>query len=94
LRAGYYILIHCQPVHTISRRETVCAHPLRPREQQQRADIMAVGSVQRVDIAFSGLAGIAKVALPPRESIATELHDQQIGNQARMPAIAVRKGWT
>jgi hypothetical protein len=53
---------------------------------------MAVGSVQRVDIAFSGLAGIAKVALPPRESIAAELHDQQIGNQARMPAIAVRKG--
>lgn len=52
---------------------------------------MIVGRPERGDIAFPQLARFTQTSLTPGETLATELHDQQIGYQACMPAVAIWK---
>jgi hypothetical protein len=61
-------------------------------EGEERADVMVVGGAQGLDVARPRRAGLAEPLPSPRESLAVELQDEQVGHQAGVAAIAVREG--
>ena len=64
---------------------------LRPRKRQQRADIVIICRLQRRDITPAHIAGILQIGASPRKPLAAEPHDEKIGDQPGMAAVAVRE---
>jgi len=63
-----------------------------PRESQQRCDVVIVSGAQGSDILLPAQRRIPQGSPAPRKPFAAELpHDEKIGHEARVTAIAVRK---
>jgi hypothetical protein len=69
----------------------IIVNGLRAREKEQRADIVIVSGFQCRNIPPARIADSLHFSASPRESLAAEAHDQQIGHQPCMPAIPVRE---
>ena len=63
--------------------------PSAPDERQQRAEIATIGRAQGGEVAVARVGRLHEVAAPPRERRGSLIGEQDVGDQARVPAVAI-----
>ena len=64
---------------------------LRASERDQRAEIVIIRCMKRVDVVAPHVPFALKIGAAPAKTLSAELHDQHVRRETRPATVAVRK---